>query len=196
MGSPSFSDKWHIDQLCSSFIIDALGFILRKSPLKNIYLCTIISCKHSSVNGHLGCFHVLVIVKSVATNIGVHATLSVMFSMLPVRSLPSHPSLIWKAIPISSLTKIHNWSDACGFWEKPRANGYVKVLHDYTRLSHAFELRVYYVAWGWMKVGRYTLFRTWNTMVHIHIYRPHCEASCAAHSLAFDDCSGHRRLRS
>ena len=80
MGSPSFSDKWHIDQLCSSFIIYALGFILRKSPLKNIYLCTIISCKHSSVNGHLGCFHVLVIVKSVATNIGVHATLSVMLS--------------------------------------------------------------------------------------------------------------------
>ena len=43
MGSPSFSDKWHIGQLCSSFIIDALGFILRKGLLKNIYLYTIIS---------------------------------------------------------------------------------------------------------------------------------------------------------
>lgn len=47
--------------------------------------------------------------------------------------------------------KKHNWSDACGFWEKPRANGYVKVLHNYTRPSHAFELRIYYVAWGWKK---------------------------------------------
>ena len=41
--SPSFSDKWHIDQLYLSFIIDALGFILKKGLLKNIYLCTIIS---------------------------------------------------------------------------------------------------------------------------------------------------------
>ena len=34
-------------------------------------------CVHLSVSGHLGCFHVLVIVKSAAANIEVHASLSV-----------------------------------------------------------------------------------------------------------------------
>ena len=35
---------------------------------------------HSSVNGHLGCFHILVIVNSAAVNTGVHVTLSSLFS--------------------------------------------------------------------------------------------------------------------
>ena len=35
---------------------------------------------HSSVDGHLGCFHVLAIVKSAATNNGLHVSFSILFS--------------------------------------------------------------------------------------------------------------------
>ena len=46
-----------------------------------------VSFIHSSVDGHLGCFHVLAIVSSAAVNIGVHVSFGItVFSRYMPRS--------------------------------------------------------------------------------------------------------------
>ena len=63
--------------MISSYIcVAANGIIAFFLWLRNVplYMCTTSSFIHSSVDGHLGCFHVLAPVNSAPMNRGMHAS--------------------------------------------------------------------------------------------------------------------------
>ena len=66
--------------MTDSFIhfTDSNAFFFMAESYSLVYICNLLI--HSSVDGHLGCFCVLVIVNSTAMNNGVHVSFSVMVS--------------------------------------------------------------------------------------------------------------------
>ena len=84
----SFSECWALSQLFQSPL--SLWSLLHSFLMAQQYsiVCIYIYIFiHSSVDGHLGCFHVLVIVKSAVMKIGVHVSFqSMVFSAYMPRS--------------------------------------------------------------------------------------------------------------
>ena len=63
---------------------------------------------HSSVNGHLGCFHVLAIVSSATINNGIYVSFSILVSSGYMRRRQWHPT------PVLLPGKSHGWRSLVG----------------------------------------------------------------------------------
>ena len=73
---------------------------------------------HSSADGHLGCFRVLAVINSAAMNIGVHMSLSILFSSFFFLINFVHFWLCWVFVAGISLAVVSGLDGvfSCGAW--------------------------------------------------------------------------------
>ena len=92
---------------------------------------------HSSVDGHLGCFHVLAIVNSAAVNIGVHVSFSVLvsFDWLLAQTV--------KRLPAMRETRVLSLG-----WEAPLERKWQPIPVFLPGESHGARSPVGYSPWG------------------------------------------------
>ena len=104
---------------------------LSNTPL---YKCTTSSFMHSSVDGHLGCFHVLVFVSSAAVNIGVHVSFRI---MVVSRYMPQRKQ--WHPTPVFLPRKSHRWRSlvGCSPWGREESGMTELLTLLGTKIPHA-----------------------------------------------------------
>ena len=129
---------------------------------------------HSSVDGHLGCFHVLALINSVAVNIGIHVSFWVMvFSgYMPSSRIAGSYGLPWwvsgkkKKIQLSS--RRHGFDP----WVKkiPWRRKWKPTPVFLPGKSHGQRSLGGYSSWGHKRVGHVVWQPNNNNMIVLHLF--------------------------